>query len=135
MINIKPFENNIHNFTHIGYLMKCFYHVYYNNNFEKSIQFSMGFNGYIDNLNGVYNNIINKKVCFANFNKEKPCKLNKQYYPPLINDNPVTNTCSFDNSNILGLKQVSIFLVFIFSYIMKTLSIIPIWFADNPIPW
>ena len=102
LINIKPFENTVHNFTHTGYLMKCFYHVYDNNNFEKSIQFSMGFNGYIDNLHGVYNNIINKKVCFANFDKEKPCKLNKQYYPPLINDNPVTNTCSFDKNIIIS---------------------------------
>jgi len=99
---IKPFENTYNNFTNTGTLMKCFYHIYENPFYENSIKFSMGFEGYIDNINGICDNVKNGNVCFANFDTNNKCELREQYYPPLIDENPVKNTCKFDKNMIIS---------------------------------
>ena len=99
---IKPFENTFDNFTNTGTLMKCFYHIYENPFYENSIKFSMGFEGYIDNINGICDNVKNGNVCFANFDTNNKCELREQYYPPLIDENPVKNTCKFDKNMIIS---------------------------------
>ena len=72
---IKPFENTVNNFTNTGTLMKCFYHIYENPFYENSIKFSMGFEGYIDNMIGICDNVNNGNVCFANFDTNNKCEL------------------------------------------------------------
>ena len=99
---IKPFENTVNNFTSTGVLMKCFYHIYENPNYENSIKFSMGFEGYIDNMNGICDNVKSGNVCFADFDINNKCEIKEQYYPPLINENPVKNTCKFDKNMIIS---------------------------------
>ena len=99
---ITPFENTYQNFSNTGTLMKCFYHIYENPLYENSIKFSMGFEGYIDSLLGVYDNVNNGNVCFADFDTNKKCELREQYYPPLIDENPVKNTCKFDKNMIIS---------------------------------
>ena len=99
---IKPFENTFDNFTNTGTLMKCFYHIYENPFYENSIKFSMGFEGYIDNISGICDNVKNGNVCFANFDTDNKCELREQYYPPLIDENPVKNTCKFDKNMIIS---------------------------------
>jgi len=99
---IKPFENTVSNFSNTGVLMKCFYHIYENPNYENSIRFSMGFEGYIDNINGIYDNVKSGNVCFSEFDMNSKCEINEQYYPPLIDENPVKNTCKFDKNMIIS---------------------------------
>ena len=99
---IKPFENTVNNFTNTGTLMKCFYHIYENPFYENSIKFSMGFEGYIDNMIGICDNVNNGNVCFANFDTNNKCELREQYYPPLIDESPVKNTCKFDKNMIIS---------------------------------
>jgi len=99
---INPFENTLHNFGNTGTLMKCFYHIYENPLYESGIQFSMGFAGYIDNINGVHANMNSGNVCFANFDLNNDCEFREQYYPPLISENPVKNNCRFDKNIILS---------------------------------
>ena len=99
---IKPFENTFDNFTNTGTLMKCFYHIYENPFYENSIKFSMGFEGYIDNMIGICDNVNNGNVCFANFDTNNKCELREQYYPPLIDESPVKNTCKFDKNMIIS---------------------------------
>jgi len=99
---IKPFENTFDNFTNTGTLMKCFYHIYENPFYENSIKFSMGFEGYIDNMIGICDNVNNGNVCFANFDTNNKCELREQYYPPLIDEDPVKNTCKFDKNMIIS---------------------------------
>jgi len=99
---IKPFENTFHNFSNTGTLMKCFYHIYENPAYESSIKFSMGFEGYIDNMFGVCDNVKNGSVCFADFDTNSKCEFREQYYPPLMNENPVRNTCKFDKNMIIS---------------------------------
>ena len=41
--------------------MTLYYEIYNNIDYENSIMYSFGFNGYVDNLNGLYKNIKSKK--------------------------------------------------------------------------
>ena len=100
--DIHPFENTYSNFCNTGILMKCFYHIHENILYENAIKFSIGFEGYIDNLSGIYDNFDKGNVCFAEFDSNHKCEIREQYYPPLINENPVKNTCKFDKNMIIS---------------------------------
>ena len=99
---IKPFENTFENFSQTGELMRCFYQLYNNPQYEECIRYSMGFNGYIENLRGICSNIENSGICFAEFDISGNSEFIKQYYPPLINENPVKNTCKLDKNMIIS---------------------------------
>ena len=47
---ITPFSNNITKVGQIGDVMKVFYELHSNKNYNEAMQFSFGFNGYIDNV-------------------------------------------------------------------------------------
>jgi len=116
--NIHPFNLSIDKFNSLGYLFKCFYRIHSKSEYENAIRYSFGFEGYIDNLVGINKNIVSGNVHFAELINDKNNKNNKndkkkgkrkgknncifkdQYYPPLVNDNPVKNDCSF-NKNII----------------------------------
>ena len=99
---IKPFENTLSNFSQTGELMRCFYQLYDNPQYEECIRYSMGFNGYIENLHGICSNMENNGICFAEFDISGNCEFRKQYYPPLINEKPVKNTCNLEKNMIIS---------------------------------
>jgi DNA mismatch repair ATPase MutS len=75
--------------------------------------YSFGFNGYLDNLNGIIQNIREKKMNFVKLLKEnkqtdkQTDKQNKKnyfkraYYPALIHKNPIKNTYKFKKNMII----------------------------------
>jgi hypothetical protein len=81
---ITPFNINLSKFNDIGYMLKCYHDLKYNEQYDISIRFSYGFEGYIDNLMGVYKNIDSNNVTFATFNLDKDIsiELKEQIYPP-----------------------------------------------------
>jgi len=87
-----------------GYTMKCFYELYENKEYEESIRFSMGFEAYINNMMGVYNNYKRGVVQFADFDAANNgvCAFKKQYYPPLMDEDPVKNDCSLKKNIIIS---------------------------------
>jgi hypothetical protein len=110
IINIQPFEHSMSKFSEFGNLLKCFYELHSNKEYEEALQYSFGFEGYINNLLGVYENIEAGIISFANFTplhseveNSSNCKIEKQYYPPLLDDpNVVKNSCSFDKNMIIS---------------------------------
>ena len=78
---IDPFNISLDKFNNMGNMLKCFYDLHSNPEYNKSLRFSMGFEGYINNILGVYENIIEKNIAIAEFNIEKTTKFTKQYYP------------------------------------------------------
>ena len=84
--------------THIGKLMKYFYLLYDSAEIENIIEFSFGFHGYIDNIIGINNNIINKKLNSCKFTNKLCFKLKKMYHPAIIK--PVKNNIDI-NKNII----------------------------------
>ena len=103
MLNrIKPFELSFGKLLDMGYLLKCYYELHSHKEWENSLVFSFGFEGYMNNLLGVYENLENKNVSFANFDLSGNCNIEKQYYPPLVDEKPVKNDCKFDKNIIIS---------------------------------
>ena len=104
--NIKPIENIKYNFTgfkQLGYVFKQFYLINQNENIEQTLLFSFGFNGYIDNINGLYKYIKNKNLNKCNFSEKKNTIHLKQCYIPFINTEKkiIKNNINLKNNLII----------------------------------
>lgn len=105
--NIQPFEISIYKFTEMGYLLKCYYEIHDNNFYEEALLYACGFSGYIDNLNGVYENMESGHIHFAEFSESANCNIREQYYPPLISQEeseklPVKNDLTLKKNVIIS---------------------------------
>ena len=98
---IKPFENTFENFNQTGELMRCFYQLYDNPQYEECIRYSMGFNGYIDTLGGLNDNILNKDINPIKFSSSNKCSFKDIYHPSLKESNPIKNNISLSKSMII----------------------------------
>jgi hypothetical protein len=75
---------NISKFKEIGHILKYFYELHMDKEYEDAIMYSLGFNGYIDCIEGLQNNIEEKKMNFAVFIKEnKKTVFKNSYYASL----------------------------------------------------
>lgn len=97
---------NIGKIVEIGKVLKYFYELHTDSLYDDAIMYSIGFNGYIDCLKGLQKNIVERKISFASFIKNKKGhnkkgKFNKSYYASLKNDNPVKNTIKFNKNKII----------------------------------
>ena len=100
---IQPFAHHLGKMGEIGYMMKCFYRLHKNPHYDTSLRYSFGFEGYIDNLNGVYENLCDGHIHYASYSTDTKTKLVEQYYPALV-DQPVIvkNTCKFNKNMIVS---------------------------------
>ena len=99
---IQPFTNSIKNYLNNGRMMKCFYDLYDNREYNDALTFAMGFEGYADNMSGVHTNVKSNLVSFAEFTNDKETQFSEQCYPPLITDNMVKNSVKFDKNMIIS---------------------------------
>ena len=98
---ITPFKPSIFKLSEVGYLLKIFYILHNDVQLEKSIQYSAGFMGYIQNLKSIHSFVNDSHVNYASFSKTKT-KINNQYYPPYIRSNHVKNDCTVNKMIITG---------------------------------
>jgi len=101
LIGVTPYRHTMSSFMKNGELLTHLYQLYENPEYEECLRFAMGFEGYMDNIGGVHKNIKSGVVHFANFNKENECEIQKQYYPPLMNEENVKNDCSMKENIII----------------------------------
>ena len=98
-------DYNMFNFTkikEIGYVFKCFYELHTDKIYDDTIMYSLGFNGYMDCLKGLQQNIIERKINFALFiDESKKSILENSYYASLKNYNPIKNTIKFKKNMII----------------------------------
>ena len=83
-----------------GKIMKDFYNIHYDEEWNDVMSYSFGFNGYIDNLLGIknkYNSNTINPVKLSNKNKFKLYDL----HHPTIKDKPIKNTMDMKKSIIL----------------------------------
>jgi hypothetical protein len=118
--SVSDFKISFRKVAEIGIVLKYFYQLNYNEIYNTSFLYSFGFNGYIDNLEGLINNIQKENLHFAKFNNHtnkstkstKSTKntktktknsniLKKSYYAALINKNPVKNDVKLDKAMII----------------------------------
>jgi hypothetical protein len=86
----------------IGNVLKYFYEFYCDKEYNDAFLFSFGFNGYIDCLSGIQNNINERKLHFVEFvDSNKKTVLKHTYHPCLKNETPVKNTILFKKNMII----------------------------------
>ena len=83
---IKIYKINFNKLLELGYIMKSFYKLYNDENIIKSLYYSFGCNGYIQNITNIQNNIKKKNINFCDFipdNSRKKTKFKNIYYGEL----------------------------------------------------
>lgn len=98
---LTPFKHSISKFNDIGYMLKCYYQLHHNQEYADSLQFSFGFEGYINNLLGVYSNLGKKQIANATFDQENESEFKSQYYPPYKDSHYTVNDCSLSKNMII----------------------------------
>jgi hypothetical protein len=93
---------NISKIKEIGYVFKCFYELHTDKIYDDTIMYSIGFNGYIDCLNGLQKNIFERKINYTTFidNSNKTLFKNS-YYACLKEQNPIKNTIKLKKNIII----------------------------------
>jgi hypothetical protein len=102
--NLGTFTFSWKNLLNIGTTLQLFYEIYNNVQYNESFCFSFGFNGYLDNLNGLKKNISNETINYATFSTKHDkslCKFENSFYPALMNEDHVKNTCDFKTNMII----------------------------------
>ena len=101
LVCIKPFNPSIFKITEIGYMLKCFYRLHDNKEYEKSIRYSIGFEGFINNICGVHENMHDNHVSVAKFDDTVSTNFIQQYYPPYVQSKHVKNNFDLTNNAII----------------------------------
>lgn len=103
LLKMQEFKLNFSNLLNVGNMLKMFYLIYDDEEYNSSMVFSFGFHGYLDNISGLIKNIQGGNINYATFNKEEAktkVHFKKMYYPSLMNEKHVKNDCDF-NKNII----------------------------------
>lgn len=110
--SIEPFSPSFSKISEIGNLLSCYYQIYSIPEYYESLAYSFEFEGYINNLLGIYENLSANRVAFATYyaanesedSKGKPKKLviQDQYYPALKEDYVVNDVDLEKNMTITG---------------------------------
>jgi hypothetical protein len=99
--HIKPFKPSLFKFAEIGYMLKCFYRLHANKDYENSIRYSIGFEGFVNNIKGIFENLHNNHISMASFDNNSSTKFTQQYYPPYVNKEHVKNDFDLTNNAII----------------------------------
>jgi MutS domain V len=88
---ISPFSINFKKSNEIGHMLKSYYDIKNHHLYDISLRYSVGFEGYIDNLSCVSKNIELGHLHFAKFDikLKNSIKIKKQFYPPHLSNDVV----------------------------------------------
>ena len=93
---------NFSKISEIGYVFKCFYELHTDTIYDDAIMYSLGFNGYVDCLKGLQNNILERKINYCLFiDNSKRTIFKNCYYANLKNLNPIKNTVKLKKNMII----------------------------------
>ena len=122
---IIPFTTlfSVKKVVQVGHIMKCFYQLYNKQEYKDVLEYTFGFNGYLENLEGLKENIelknvgkwqMKEEIAMQQKVKEKQKKKEKKnteqsadakfknaYFPSLINSNPVKNSYELNKHMII----------------------------------
>lgn len=86
---ITDFDHSPRKILEFGNILQVYYHIHSDPNIEKAMQFSIGFDGYIDNLYSIHNLYNNGHLAIAKFTNlsKQHCNIKKQVYPSLYDSN------------------------------------------------
>lgn len=102
ILGINQFKPAINKIGEIGYLLKMFYILHSDKEYEKTLKYSVGYNGYINHIKEIHNNIENGYISYAEFNTGEKTYFKNQYYPPYSKENHIKNNCLLNKNIITG---------------------------------
>ena len=101
--NITPFKLSISKFMNIGNIMCSFYQLYNNAEYHDAMLYSFGFNGYMNLLQGVKENVDTNKINSVTLIKGQTKPIMKQmYYPKFIDEAKIVkNNCDLSKNMVI----------------------------------
>lgn len=98
--SLSSFNHSIDKLYSIGYMLRSYYILHVNNDYECALRYSVGFNGYIENLFNIHDLLCQGTISFAKFSENNDCIINNQYYPVITDNTCVKNKIDM-NKNII----------------------------------
>lgn len=99
---ISNYEFKIKKIGEIGDVLKYFYQMHCDTNYNEAMMYSFGFNGYIDCIEGLQTNIEERKLSLVTFtDKSRKTKFVNSYYAVLKDSEHVKNTVSLKKNLII----------------------------------
>ena len=103
---IRPFEPSFYKIGEIGSLLGCYYEIYSNKDYGSALLYSFSFQGYIENMIEIANNIQVGRLGLASFVKSvdisgNPLVIKDQFYPALVNESYVTNDAILEKNMVI----------------------------------
>jgi hypothetical protein len=104
---IKPFTPSIWKAMELGELLRAYYIIYSRDDYAEALQYSFGFEGYINNLLGLYENINLGRIAICDFISEEDISGNNStyfqeiYYAPHLSEDFITNSFDFSRNIVL----------------------------------
>lgn len=100
--NIDSFKLSFNKFMNIGYMLKSYYIIHDNKEFENTLRFSVGFHGYLNNLCQLNSHISHGLISFATFTNNNDCSFKQQYYPAITHTKPICNDIDLGKNMIIS---------------------------------
>ena len=98
---ITPFSASITKAGSVGYMLQCYYQLYSNPLYEKSIRYSVGFGAYMDILIGISTKMKEGHLGKATFANTNELVFSDQYYPTHSPSTCIRNTCDASRNLII----------------------------------
>lgn len=99
---ITPVNHFIAHMGGVGYMLKCYYESYSNIDYEESLRYSFGFEGFLDNLRGISRHISAGHVSNALFDPTAACDFKDEYYPPHLSQGEQQCSNSYAGTQVGG---------------------------------
>ena len=103
VVHITPFATSLHKFGQIGEMLKMYYVLYTNPSYDDSLRYSVGFEGYINNICNLYAHTKTNTISMCKFfDNDSKCSFDGQYYPAIIDTKPITNDIDISTNMIIS---------------------------------
>jgi hypothetical protein len=99
--HISCFSISVSKFNSMGYMMKSYYDLHSNPNYDASLRYSFGFEGYYNNLVGAYSHVLNNTINNSSYNTNQIFELKDQYYISHFDGKHVKNNFKMDKNIII----------------------------------
>ena len=98
---LTPYGWSLKKVGELGHMFDCYYQLYSCMDYESSLRYSVGFEGYVDLLRGLNVGILSNKIGKAQFSLENAGLFQDQYYPEHKDATPVKNTVDLSTNIII----------------------------------
>jgi hypothetical protein len=104
--SIRPFSPSIWKAMELGELLRCYYAIYSRDDYADALQYSFGFEGYMNNLLGLRENMQLGRISCCAFidsssNEDSDTNFQNMYYAPHLADSYITNHCDFSQNLVI----------------------------------